>query len=194
MTIDSSEGWNDTAGNFLGARSAIGATLVRDWARDHLRPAGDILDVACGHGAPIAKALVEDGFRVFGVDASPRLLAEFRRRFPDVPSACERAQDSTFFHRSFDGVISIGFLFLLGAEDQRQVLRRLAGALNPGGQLLFTAPLQVLEWQDSLTGRTSRSLGGQAYQEILEASGLRLIGCRSDEGENNYFHAAAPPA
>lgn len=193
MTTDRSEGWNDIAGHFLGARQAIGATLVRGWARDHLRPAGDILDVACGHGVPIAQALIEAGFRVFGVDASPLLLAEFHRRFPGMPSACERAQDSTFFHRTFDGVISIGLLFLLGADDQRLVLRRMAEALNPGGHLLFTAPLQVLEWPDSLTGRTSRSLGAQAYQEILEFSGLRLVGCSSDEGENNYFHAAAPP-
>jgi hypothetical protein len=40
-----------------------------------------------------------------------------------------------------------------------------------------------------MTGRTSISLGYEAYQKALEAEGMSLIGTRSDEGENHYYLA-----
>jgi hypothetical protein len=109
-----------------------------------------------------------------------------------MPTACEAAQDSMFFHQTFTGAVSIGLLFLLHPDDQHSVLRRVANALEPGGRFLFSAPLEACEWQDMLTGRRSRSLGRQEYERHIQASGLRLIGCRLDEGGNNYFDAAKP--
>lgn len=188
MNIDRSEGYNGVAEQFMAARSDIGTTFVRSWARDNLLPASSIADVGCGSGVPIAQALIEDGFAVFGIDASPSLLAAFRRGFPGVQSACEAAQDSVFFHRIFDAAVSIGLLFLLSVDDQRRVFHRIADALKPGGRLLFTAPWQICEWQDVLTGRQSRSLGKQEYERLLEGSGLRLVGCH--QKENHFFDAA----
>jgi SAM-dependent methyltransferase len=192
MTVDRSEGWDDIAEQFMAARSGIGATLVRSWARDALSPSTAILDVGCGSGVPIAQALIEDGFTVFGVDASPQLIAAFRRRFPSMQAACEAAQDSMFFHRRFAAAISVGLLFLLDMDDQHRVLRGVAQALEPGGRFLFSAPREACEWRDVLTGRLSRSLGRQEYERLLDASGLRLLGCRFDEGENHYFDAVRP--
>lgn len=192
MTIDRSEGWDGVAEQFMTARSGIGTSLVRSWARDHLPPSATVVDVGCGSGVPIAQALVEAGFAVFGIDASPILMAAFRCRFPDAPSACEAAQDSAFFHRRFDAAVSIGLLFLLSADDQRKLLGRVADALAPGGRFLFSAPRERCEWIDMLTGWRSMSLGEQTYQRLLETSGLHLVGCRVDEGGNNYFDAVKP--
>ena len=192
MNIDRSEGWDGVAEQFMAARSDIGATLVRSWARDNLPPSSSVVDVGCGSGVPIAQALIEDGFTVFGIDASPLLIAAFRRRFPDVQSACEAAQESVFFHDTFDAAVSVGLLFLLSADDQRKVFHRVANALRPGGYFLFSAPRETCEWQDVLTGRRSRSLGEQEYERLLEASGLCLVRCHVDEGENNYYDATKP--
>lgn len=192
MDIDRSEGWDGVAEQFMAARSAIGRALVRSWARDNLRPSSSIVDVGCGSGVPISQALIEDGFEVSGIDASPRLINAFQRRFPEAQGACEAAQDSMFFYRTFDAAVSIGLLFLLSADDQRRVIDRVAQALVPGGRFLFSAPRGVCEWQDILTGRRSTSLGDQAYGKILEASGLQLVGCQADEGSNNYYDAAKP--
>lgn len=189
MNGDRSEGWDAVAVHFMAARSAIGADLVRAWARDNLPQAGSIVDIGCGFGVPIAKALIEQGFEVSAIDASPSLIAAFRRRFPDAPSACEAAQDSALFGRSFDAAVSIGLMFLLSAEDQGKVIDRVATALRPGGRFLFTAPREIQEWEDSLTGRRSRSLGEDAYRQLLEAAGLRLTGCFADEGGNSYYDA-----
>ncbi len=194
MTIDRSEGWDGVADRFMATRSDIGATLVRSWARENLQPSSPVLDVGCGSGVPIAQALIEDGFEIFGIDASPRLVAAFRRRFPKMRTACEAAQDSPFFGRTFAGAVSIGVLFLLRADDQRRVLRKVGSALKPGGRFLFSAPREACDWRDTLTGRRSTSLGEPQYEEHLEAAGLRLIGRLLDAGGNNYFDAVKSDA
>jgi 2-polyprenyl-3-methyl-5-hydroxy-6-metoxy-1,4-benzoquinol methylase len=62
--------------------------MVRTWARS-LPRGGAILDLGCGAGVPISEALNDEGFVVYGIDASPTLAAAFRRRFPRAHLACE---------------------------------------------------------------------------------------------------------
>ncbi|MEA1676115.1 class I SAM-dependent methyltransferase [Nitrospirillum sp. BR 11163] len=191
MSIDHSNGWNAIAPEFIRVRSGVGADTVRRWARG-LPPGGAVVDVGCGSGTPIAATLIADGFRVFGVDASPVLVAEFRRRLPSAEVVCEAAETSGLFGRTFDGAVAIGLLFLLPADGQRQVIDRVAGALERGGRFLFTAPRQACEWRDTLTRRPSLSLGEDAYQLALERAGMRLSGLHADEGGNTYFDARRP--
>lgn len=186
---DLSEGWDGVAEQFMAARSDIGVSLVRSWGRRNLPPSASIIDVGCGSGVPITKALIDEKFDVFGVDASPALVSAFRRRFPDVQVSCEAAQDSVFFHRTFDAAVSIGLLFLLSEDNQQKVIERIARSLKPGGVFLFSAPRETCEWQDMLTGRLSKSLGEETYARLLETSGMRLVDCHVDEGENNYYEA-----
>ena len=47
------------------------------------------------------------------------------------------------------------------------------------------------EWIDTLTGRPSRSLGAERYEQLLHENGLRLVGTDTDEGEDRYYDAAA---
>lgn len=189
MVRDESEGWDAIADRFVAARSGVGAALVRDWAERHLPPGSTVLDVGCGSGEPIARALIDAGHGVFGVDASPALVAAFEHRFPGVAVACEAAQTSDFFGRCFDGAVAVGLLFLLAADDQQRVIARIAEHLHPGGRFLFSAPRERCEWQDVLTGRASRSLGADGYARILDAAALRLAGTALDEGGNHYFDA-----
>jgi SAM-dependent methyltransferase len=193
MTTDASFGWNAVAERFIAARTDIGAATVRQWAQ-RLAPGAAVLDLGCGSGHPISAVLVEHGLQVFGVDASPTLAAAFRRRFPAVPVACEPAETSALFGRTFDAAVAIGLLFLLPPQDQLRLIARVGRALEPGGQFLFTAPRQACEWADSLTGRRSVSLGEAAYLEALKGADLHLDGSSIDEGGNNYFYAVRPPS
>lgn len=189
MATDHSQGWEAVADRFMKIRSEVGTAVVRSWAQECLAPSSSIVDIGCGSGVPIAKALADDGFAVFGIDASPSLISAFRDNLPAMPVACEPAQDSAFFGRTFEGAVSIGLIFLLSANDQRTVLGKVAGALNPGGRFLFSAPQQACEWGDTLTGRASLSLGADAYATHLDGFGLDLVCCRADEGNNNYYDA-----
>ncbi len=191
MDQDRSHGWEAQAQAFIEARSDAGAATVRRWA-GRLPAGGSVVDIGCGSGTPISEALMAEGLRVCGIDASPALVAEFRRRFPGAEAVCEPAETSDLFGRTFDGAVSVGLLFLLPENDQRAVIGRAARALRPGGRFLFTAPRPVCAWDDLLTGRPSRSLGEAAYRRALEDAGLRLDGFDRDEGGNDYFDAVRP--
>jgi len=185
---DPSNGYEAVATKLIAGRqqSGVGVATVRTWGRS-LPQGATILDLGCGFGVPISQALINDGFVIYGVDASSSLISEFRRRFPDVNVACEAVEDSRFFDRTFDGVIAVGLLFLMSEISQRDLIRRVGLALNSGGRFLFTSPTQSCTWTDILTGRESLSLGADAYKAIIADAGLTLVGEHSDEGENHYY-------
>ena len=188
QTEDPSNGYEELSPIFSEVRTGIGAGTVREWAQS-LPYRGTILDLGCGSGIPISQTLMELGFEVYGIDASPGMAAAFSRRFPQARVACEAVENSEFFNRQFDAVVSWGLFFLLPAEAQLALIPKIANALLPGGRFLFTSPSQIATWNDNLTGRPSRSLGRDAYKAALEAAGFQLIGEYDDEGENHYFDA-----
>ena len=100
-----------------------------------------------------------------------------------------RCRDSDFFNRTFEGVVAWGLFFLLSADVQRKLITKIAAVLLSGGRLLFTAPSQICSWPDALTGRTSISLGHEAYRDALDSEGMSLVGTSLDEGENHYYSA-----
>lgn len=189
---DKSNGYEQVASAFIAGRggnsSGVGASVVADWSQN-LPIDATVLDLGCGTGVPISQALIERGFQVYGVDASPTIVAAFRARFPSGPVECAAVEDSDFFGRTFDGVVAWGLFFLLGAEGQRRLIKKIADVLRSGGRLLFTAPRQNCSWRDAMTGRTSISLGHEAYRTALEAEGMSLVGTHCDEGENHYYFA-----
>jgi SAM-dependent methyltransferase len=191
--MDPSNGYEGVAADFLayrgsGRSTGVGVHAVRTWAGT-LRPGAAVIDLGCGPGLPITAALVAEGVQVFGVDASPSLVQAFRRNLPDTPVVCEAVQDSTFFDRTFDGVLAWGLLFLLSPDDQRHLIRRMADVLVPGGRLLFTSPAVAAVWNDVMTGLKSCSLGAEEYRLQLATVGLRVTSEYEDEGQNHYFDA-----
>jgi 2-polyprenyl-3-methyl-5-hydroxy-6-metoxy-1,4-benzoquinol methylase len=145
--------------------SWIGPTTVGQWSRSLPRGCA-VLDLGCGHGV-ISRVLMDEGFEVYGVDASTRMIEAFRTRLPNAHAECSAVEDSEFFGRTFDGVFAWGLMFLLSPDVQVALIPRMARVLNSGGNLLFTAPTQVCAWQDALTGRESVSLGGYFKARVL---------------------------
>src|ERR1700683_3801774 len=128
--IDQSNGYEGVAPEFLarhgsGRSVGVGVKSMRTWARALPRGAA-VIDLGCGPGFPITEVLVNEGLRVFGVDAAPSFIGAFRRNLPNTPVVCEAVEDSAFFNRTFDGVLAWGLMFLLSAEDQRRLIKRIA--------------------------------------------------------------------
>ncbi len=161
---------------------------MADWSQ-MLPDGATVLDLGCGNGVPISEALIERRFNVYGVDASAKMVAAFRARFPTVPVECAAVEDSDFFRRAFDGVVAWGLFFLLDVEVQHRLIAKVAAVLPSGGRLLFTSPSQSCSWTDAMTGRTSISLGLDAYRNALEAEGMSLVGTHRDDGDNHYYFA-----
>ncbi|WP_134091596.1 trans-aconitate 2-methyltransferase [Olivibacter sp. XZL3] len=190
--MDKSNGYDSIARTFIEVRGqavdGIGTSSVRKWAQTFAK-GSTVLDLGCGTGMPISNVLLDEGLTVYGIDASATMIEAFKENFPDSSAACEAAEESTFFNRQFDGIIAWGLLFLLSAEVQKALIPKVAKALQIRGKFLFTAPSVVAEWEDTLTGRRSVSLGAKAYREILTSSGLSLIDEFEDERNNHYYHA-----
>jgi len=186
-SFDKSHGYEALAETFMQIRNRqIGPATVREWSCS-LTPGCSILDLGCGNGVPISEVLIEDGFEVFGVDASRKMIRAFHKRFPTVQAECSAAEDSQFFGRSFDAAIAWGLIFLLPPDLQETVLRKIARALKPRGRFLFTAPQEAVVWNDSMTGEESVSLGAEIYAKLLLAEGVAVIGDAVDNGENYYY-------
>src|SRR5438105_1622012 len=151
--MDRSNGYEAVAVEFLARRGSgrstgIGVREVREWART-LPHGAAVIDLGCGPGFPITEVLVTEGLDVFAVYAAPSFVEAFRRNLPNTRVVCEAVQDSTFFGRTFCGVLAWGLMFLLSAEDQRRLIRSIAGILVPGGRLLFTSTAEALVWNDA---------------------------------------------
>jgi demethylmenaquinone methyltransferase/2-methoxy-6-polyprenyl-1,4-benzoquinol methylase len=100
-------------------------------SRVEVGPGDAVLDVATGTGA-VALELLQKGCRVFGVDQSPEMLAEARRRLPRTVELVEGdAERLPFPNDSFDGLT---FTYLLRyVDDPALTLRELARVVRPGG-------------------------------------------------------------
>ena len=90
-----------------------------------------VLDVATGTGAVAAELIRQKGCRVVGVDQSPEMLAEARRRLPPEIELVEaHAEHLPFEDGHFDGLT---FAYLLRYVDEPEAaLRELARVVRPG--------------------------------------------------------------
>lgn len=95
------------------------------------RDGGHVLDVATGTGL-VAKALLDRGFRVTGLDQSPEMLARARARFGDRVELVEASAESLPFpDAAFD---HLTFTYLLRYVDAPgATLAELARVVRPGG-------------------------------------------------------------
>lgn len=190
--MDLSNGYEKIASEFISARNkTLGISFFQEWS-ESLNTASKILDLGCGDGIPVTKAITESGHSVFAIDASKSMMEAFKSNFPNILSKCEAVEHSDFFEQEYDGVIAIGVVFLLNEQTQLDLIRKVEDVLRPGGQFLFSAPIQTGRWRDILTERESISLGEKQYVQALSSAGLHFMRTALDEGNNNYYIAEKP--
>lgn len=139
-------------------------------------PGGSILDLGCGAGLPVARHLIERGYRVTGIDASASLIALAQARFPQHRWQVGDMR-TVAFDAGFDGIIAWDSLFHLGQDDQRAVIARLPGWLEPGGMLMFNSGPDEGEAIGSQFGEPlyHASLSPDDYRAGLEQGGMRIV-------------------
>jgi demethylmenaquinone methyltransferase / 2-methoxy-6-polyprenyl-1,4-benzoquinol methylase len=95
-------------------------------------PQDTVLDVATGTGAVARELLERKHCAVVGLDQSPEMLAEARRRLPETVKLVEgSAEQLPFPDASFD---SLTFTYLLRyVPDPAGTLRELTRVVRPGG-------------------------------------------------------------
>jgi demethylmenaquinone methyltransferase/2-methoxy-6-polyprenyl-1,4-benzoquinol methylase len=165
-------------------------------------PEHTVLDVACGTGAVALELVRRTGCAVVGVDQSPEMLAEARRRVgdPRIEFVQSGAEGLPFDDASFDGLTAAYLLRYL--DDLPAGLAELARVLRPGSTaslLDFGVPPAALTrqawnfWVDAglpLAGRAispgwhdvGRFLGDSIRRFHAEWPIERLLGAFRDAG------------
>ena len=97
-------------------------------------PRETVLDVATGTGAVARELVAEKGCTVVGLDQSPEMLAEARRRAPRGVTLMEgRAEKLPFPNGTFD---ALTFTYLLRyVDDPAATLHELVRVVRPGGTI-----------------------------------------------------------
>jgi demethylmenaquinone methyltransferase/2-methoxy-6-polyprenyl-1,4-benzoquinol methylase len=98
-------------------------------------PGSRVLDVATGTGLVARELVREHGCRVVGLDQSPEMLAEARRRVDGRVELVEGGADALpFADAEFD---ALTFTYLLRyVDDPGATLRELARVVRPGGTMV----------------------------------------------------------
>jgi len=141
-----------------------------------LAPGSAVLDIGCGSGEPIARHLIDKGFAVTGVDASPTLISRCRERFPDrnwhVADMRHLALGTTF-----GGLLAWDSFFHLTPADQREMFAVFKRHAAKGAALMFTSGGLLGESIGSYHGDPlyHGSLSPEEYETLLKSAGFRVV-------------------
>ena len=187
--------WEDRARRFAAQGSGLAAVcsygmpefynrMIHHCQRLALKPWFDIapgtrvLDVGCGVGR-WSSLLAARGAQVTGMDLSPTMIAEAKRR-ADTNGTAKRCrflvQDLAQLDagEKFDLVLGVTVLqHILDAEGLRAAVQRMADHLAPGGRmvLLEAAPTCVAKHCDTTVFRARER---RVYLELFAQAGLEL--------------------
>jgi SAM-dependent methyltransferase len=148
-----------------------------------LLPAGaPVLDLGCGTGDPIGRALVARGHPVTGVDASPGMLAIRRQRFPEHEDVLADMRELAL-GRSFAGLLAWDSFFHLSAADQRRMFSVFRAHAAPGAALMFTSGPAEGVAIGSFAGEPLHhaSLDPAEYRALLAAAGFAVLAHKAED-------------
>jgi SAM-dependent methyltransferase len=135
-----------------------------------------ILDIGCGAAGPIARFLIEQGYKVTGVDSSPSMINICKHRFPMQDWVVADMRDLCLEAR-FIGMIAWDSFFHLSPEHQRRMFPLFRKHSSPNAALLFTSGPAAGEAIGEYRGDPlyHASLDAAEYRELLERNGFAII-------------------
>lgn len=142
-------------------------------------PGARVLDVGCGTGATVEHLITRYKLDAVGVDPSPVLLEQGRRRCPGLPLLEAAGESLPFGDGEMDGVFMECALTVM--EDPDGALAECYRVLKDGGRLVVTdvyarnpegvADLRKLPAASCLTG----AMGGRELKKKIERGGFAIV-------------------
>jgi SAM-dependent methyltransferase len=143
-----------------------------------LGPGARVLEVGCGPGRVTAH-LAGLGLAATGIDLSPGMVAEARRRHPGLPFAVANLLELPVEDGALDGVVAWYSLIHLPPDRLPAAVAELARVLRPGGRLLTA--FQVGDQQLRLDSGYGHEIAMDVWRldpdrlgTLLESAGLEV--------------------
>jgi 2-polyprenyl-3-methyl-5-hydroxy-6-metoxy-1,4-benzoquinol methylase len=112
-----------------------------------------VLDLGCGAGIPVARAIAAAGHHVVGVDASARQVALARANVPSGEFLHADMSAVDFATGSFDAAAAFYSITHVPRSQHGSLLRRIAGWLKPNGALVASLGARSLrDWRGEWMG------------------------------------------
>jgi cyclopropane fatty-acyl-phospholipid synthase-like methyltransferase len=105
---------------------------------ENLAAGAKVLDLGCGTGEPVARYIVEKGFRVVGVDESEKMLEIAKRVVPEAEFIHSDMVEVQLMDK-FAAAVAWDSVFHVERKYHPAVFRKLADSLETGGRLLLSA-------------------------------------------------------
>ena len=136
-----------------------------------------VLDIGCGAGVPVARALAAR-CRVTGVDLSATMIARARANVPSATFIHQDIMTLDLSEDAFDAVVSFYAIFHLPRDEHRELVERIHRWLKPGGHLLATlARHNEAPYTEPFFGVTMywSNYGLDDYLVMLKDAGFRVV-------------------
>jgi ubiquinone/menaquinone biosynthesis C-methylase UbiE len=168
-------GYDTVAEAFNAARSQESADVLAPLLKA-LPDGARVLDLGCGTGVPIARALAER-FAVTGVDISAAQLELARRQVPGATFIQGDMTSIEFDDASFDAVVSFYAIFHLPREQHAALFGKIHRWLKPRGYLLASLALtDESPYTEDFFGTEMywSNYGIDAYRQMLSKTGFAI--------------------
>lgn len=163
--------------NFRGQTYVDRVLGYVDKVLEDLPSGAKVLDLGCGTGNPIAKYIVQKGFRVIGVDQSEKMLEIAKNVVPEAELIHSDMVNIQLTDK-FAAAVAWDSVFHVERKHHSAVFRKLANSLELSGRLLL-------------------SVGGSDADSSVEDStsddGSRVEGFTSEMYGHTFFYSGYEP-
>ena len=144
---------------------------------------GEVLDLGCGGGEPVARYLIDRGYNLTGIDIAPSMIKLARTRFARHRWIEADMRKFGAESNAYDGIIAWSSLFHLDQAAQEKLIPRIAVWLKRGGVALFnTGPdngVRIGEFEGEELFHASLAPG--EYRALFARNGLAVIANRIED-------------
>lgn len=113
---------------------------------------GNVLDLGCGAGEPVARYFIDRNWSVTGVDFSERMLELASNYAPEMKTFHADICEVEFEQNQFNAITASYSLFHIPASEHAALFKKFYDWLCPNGQFLFTYATSDYTGSDEFDG------------------------------------------
>lgn len=172
------QSYNKAAKDYLKNRDQFKSNKYLEKLIKLLKPGNKILDLGCGAGRPIAKFLMDRGFKVIGIDISEKQIKLAKENVPQAEFHAKDMDELKKEEYKVDAVVSFYAIFHIPREKHQDLFKKINSFLPKGGLILVT--MGSTDWE----GTESDFHGAKMYwshydagknKEIVKKVGFKIL-------------------